>query len=82
MVAARIASELILEVRYKLCMMGVPIDRPVMLLGDNFSVILSTTVPSATLKKKHQAICYHRIRECIAAKVLQFVHINTKTKAT
>jgi len=79
MVAARIASELILEVRYKLRMMGVPIDGPALLLGDNLSVILSTTVPSATLKKKHQAICYHRIRECIAAKVLRFVHINTKT---
>jgi len=79
MVAARIASELILEVRYKLRMMGVAVDGPAMLLGDNLSVILSTTVPSSTLKKKHQAICYHRIRECIAAKVLRFVHINTKT---
>jgi len=79
MVTARIASELILEVRYKLRMMGVPIDGPALLLGDNLSVILSTTVPSATLKKKHQAICYHHIRECIAANILHFAHINTKT---
>jgi len=79
MVAARIASELILEVQYKLRMMGVPIDSPALLLGDNLSIILSMTVPSATLKKKHQAICYHRIRKCIAANVLCFVHINTKT---
>jgi len=78
MVAARIASELILEIRYKLRMLGVPIEGPAMLLGDNLSVILSTTIPSSVLKKKHQAICYHRIRECVAAQVLRFVHIDTK----
>jgi len=64
---------------HKLQMMGVPIDGPALLLGDNLSVILSMTVLSATLKKKHQAICYHHIRECIAANVLCFTHINTKT---
>jgi len=79
MVAACIASELILETRYKLRMLGVPVEGPAMLLGDNLSVILSTTIPSSVLKKKHQAICYHRIRECVAAKVLRFVHIDTKT---
>ncbi len=78
MVAARIASELVLETRYKLRMLGVPVDGPAMLLGDNLSVILSTTIPSSVLKKKHQAICYHRIRECVAAHVLRFVHIDTK----
>jgi len=60
-------------------MMGIPIDSLALLLGDSLSIILSTTIPSATLKKKHQAICYHRIRECIAVNVLCFAHINTKT---
>ena len=59
-------------------MLGVPVEGPAMLLGDNLSVILSTTIPSSVLKKKHQAICYHRIRECVAAQVLRFVHIDTK----
>ena len=59
LVAARLASELIMEVRYTLRMMGVALDGPAMLLGDNMSVVLNTTVPSSVLKKKHNAICYH-----------------------
>jgi len=78
MVAARIATELILEVRYKLRMLGIPIDRPALLLGNNLSVVLSTTIPSSTLKKKHQAINYHHIHESVAAHVLRFTHIDTK----
>jgi len=78
MVAARIACELILEVRYCLQMMGVPMDGPALMLGNNLSIIVSTTIPSSTLKKKHQAICYHRIWECVAANVVQFVHVSLK----
>ena len=48
-----------------------------MMLGDNMSVVLNTTVPSSPLKKKHQAINYHRVREAIAAKVIRFAHIST-----
>ena len=75
LVAARIATEMILELRYMLRMIGVPIDGPAALLGDNMSVVINTTVPSSVLKKKHCAIGYHRVRESIAAGVMTFVHI-------
>jgi len=78
MVAARIACELVLETRYCLRMLGIPVDGPALMLGDNLSVVVSTTVPSSTLKKKHQAICYHRICECVAARVVRFVHVGSK----
>ncbi|MGH3054647.1 MAG: Ty1/Copia family ribonuclease HI, partial [Gaiellaceae bacterium] len=61
LVAARIASEMIIEVRYKLRMLGVPIHGPAQLYGDNQSVITNTTIPSSNLKKKHNAISYHRV---------------------
>jgi hypothetical protein len=77
LVAARIATELIIEVRYMLRMIGVPIDGPTLMLGDNMSVILNTTVPSSVLKKKHCAIGYHRVREAIAGGVLCFSHIKS-----
>ena len=79
LVAARIATELIMEMRYTLRMMGVPLDGPAMMLGDNMSVVLNTTVPSSVLKKKHNSICYHRVKEAIAAKVLKFAHIPSET---
>ena len=58
-------------------MLGVPIDSPTQLLGDNMSVVLNTTVPSSQLKKKHNAIAYHRVREAIAANIVNFRHIPT-----
>ena len=75
LVAARIAVELIQELRYKLRMLGVPVVGPTTMYGDNMSVILNTTVPSSQLKKKHNAIAYHRVREAIAAKILTLQHI-------
>ena len=75
LVAARIATDHIVEYRYKLRMLGVPTTGPSTLLGDNKSVILSATLPSSTLKQKHNSIAYHRIREAIAASILRFAHI-------
>ena len=56
LVAARIAVELILEMHYHLRMLGIPINEPALLLGDNKSVGLNTTLPLSVLKKKHNAI--------------------------
>jgi hypothetical protein len=59
LVASRIARELILEVRYMLRSLGVVLDGPTLMLNDNISVVLNTSVPSSVLKKKHNAIAYH-----------------------
>jgi hypothetical protein len=42
------------------------------------SVVLNTTVPSSVLKKKHNAITYHRVREAIVARILRFAYIKMK----
>ena len=56
-----------------------PVDGPALLLGDNQSVVLNTTVPSSVLKKKHNAVAFHRIHEAIAAgDIVRFVHINSE----
>jgi hypothetical protein len=47
MIATRIAINLIIEMRYKLRMLGVPIDGSAILLEDNMSVVLNTTDPSS-----------------------------------
>jgi hypothetical protein len=58
--------ELILEIRYMLRSLGVALDGPALMLGDDMSVVLNTTVPSSVMKKKHNEIAYHRIREATA----------------
>jgi hypothetical protein len=75
LVASRIATELIIEIRYMLRSLGVALDGPALMLGDNMSVVLNTTVPSSVLKKKHNEIAYHRVREAIAEKIMKFAYI-------
>ena len=55
-----IAIKLLLELGYALMMLGVPLDGPALMLGDNMLVVLNTTVPSSVLKKKHLGIGHHR----------------------
>ena len=62
---------------YTLCMIGVSIDGPTAMLGENISVVINTTVLSSVLKKKHCMIGYHWVCESIAAGVMNFVHIKS-----
>ena len=73
-VAARTATERAMDLRITLRYMGVPIERSYM-LGDNQSVVQSSTRPDSPLTKRHTALSYHRVREAIAAKVFSFYHI-------
>jgi hypothetical protein len=77
LVAARIAVEMIMEFRYKLRMMGIKVEGPSVLLADNEAVVKNTTLPSSTLKKKHNAIAYHKVREAVAANIIKVAHIRT-----
>ena len=49
------------------------------MLGDNQSVVTSSTIPHSKLNKRHIALLYHWVREAIAAKVLDLLHIDEKT---
>ena len=42
LVAAQIATELIIEMHYKLRMLGVKVERTSLMIGDNMSVVLNT----------------------------------------
>ena len=65
--------------RYKLRMFGVPIDGPTNIFWDNQSVINNASVPELPLKKKHVAICYHRVREACASGLIRIAKEDTKT---
>jgi hypothetical protein len=34
-------------------------DGPTLMLGNNMSVVINTSVPSSVLKKKYNAVAYH-----------------------
>jgi hypothetical protein len=78
LVASRISTELIPEVRYMLRSLGVVLDGPELMVGDNMSAVVNTTVPSSVLKKKHNAFAYQHIRKAIAARIMRFSYIKSE----
>lgn len=76
-VALRIASELIISLRYKLRMFGIPIDGECYVYCDNESVYKNSSIAHSTLKKKHNSICFHRVRECVAAGIISVHKVDT-----
>src|SRR5687767_12553935 len=77
-VAARIGTDKIVEMRYELRMLGVPIEGPSIMFGDNMAVINSASISESNMKKRHNALSYHRVRAAIVANVLRFHHISEK----
>ena len=77
-VAARIATDQIIDLRISLRYLGVPVHSKSYLFGDNQSVVTSSTIPHSGLNKRHNALSYHRVREAIAADILAFLHVDGK----
>ena len=71
-VAAKTATEQIVDIRQTLRYLGVPIKSKAYMFGDNKSVVTSSTVPHSLQSKRHNILSYHRVREAIAAKILVF----------
>ena len=71
-VAVRIATDQIIDLRYTLMYLGVPVRTKSYMFGDNKSVVDSASIPTSTLSKKSTLASYHRVREAIAAGYLQF----------
>ena len=65
-IAMKQCCEYICGLRYKLRMMGIPVEGPAYIHGDNQSVLCNTSRPDSTLKKKSQSIAFHFVREGVA----------------
>ena len=70
-VAGRVNQDLIVALRYKLRMFGVPIRGPANVFCDNLGVVKNSSILESTLMKKHNAINYHAVREAAAAGILR-----------
>ena len=71
-VAAKTATEQIMDLRNMLRYLGVPIMSKAYMFGDNKSVVTSSTIPQSILNKRQYVLSYHRVREAIDAKILEF----------
>ena len=83
--AARISVDQIIDFRYSLRMLGVPLintskdstdDEPSWMFGDNLSVVNSSTLPSGKLLKRNHILNYHRVRQAQACGICNFIHMD------
>ena len=78
--AGRAGVDMVCALRHDLRAMGIPlISGPTTLVSDNMSVVLNCNMPSSTLKKKHVACGYHRMREAVASGIIRLGHIPTES---
>jgi hypothetical protein len=75
--AMKAATEYVRGLRFKLRMMGIPVEGHTYIYGDNQSVLANTTMPHSNLKKKSNAIAFHFVREGTARDEWRTAYINT-----
>lgn len=77
--ALKVCIEMIVGLRYKLRMMGVPLDdEPSAIFCDNEAVTLNSSQLASTLSKKHNSLAYHMARWHVAAGIVEVFWIPTK----
>ena len=77
-VALRITSEQIISLRYKLHMFRIPIDGYANTFCDKESVFKNASFAESQLKNKHNSICFHQVRECVASMIMMSFKVDTK----
>jgi len=77
--AMKTGVELVEGLRYKLRMMGIPLDGYTHVRADNLSVVKNSSLPESTLKKKSNSIAYHYVRERAAADMIRVSYEPTAT---
>ena len=76
--AMKQCTEYLRGLRYKLRMMGIPVEGPSYVFGDNKSVLTNSCVPDSVLRKKSNSIAYNFVREGSAMGEWTMAYVNTK----
>ena len=76
-IAMKQCCEYLRGLRYKLRMMGIPVEGPAYIFGDNKSVLANSSKPDSVLKKKSNSIAYHYVREGSATDEWRITYIPT-----
>ena len=76
-VAMKLYCKYIRGLRCKLRMMGINVNEPTFVFGDNQSVLANVSRPHSILKKKSLSIAYHFVREGVAKDEWRTTYLNT-----
>ena len=75
--AMKHCCEYLRGLRHKLRSMGIPVETPCFIYGDNKSVLVNGSKPDSVLQKKSTSIAYHYVREGSASNEWRISYINT-----
>jgi len=78
-IATKTAVEQIIDLRNTARWLGVPVEDSVVVFGDNESVVNTCSIPHHKLKKRHNALAFHKVRDSVAAKIIRYYHIEGKS---
>ena len=78
-IAAKTCTEQLIDLRNTLRYLGVHVEGPSYMFGDNKTVVDTASVPAGKLHKRHNALAYHKTRYAIAADIIRFYHISGET---
>ena len=76
-VALRLATEQVISIRYKIRMFGIPIKGATNIFCDNEAVFKNASIAESRLKKKHNSVCFHRVRESVASGISNIFKVDT-----
>ena len=74
----RTAVDQIHDRRYSAGSLGVPLQGPTYLFGDNLSTIISSTKSDGKIAKRWNILSFHRVREVVAHNIVKPFHIDHK----
>ena len=78
-IALRVGCKINDGLRYKLRMIGVPIEGPTNVYYDNEAVVSNSILAESTLKKKHLSMSHHKTREYGAKGAVRIGYESTDT---
>ena len=81
-IAMKQCCKYIRGLRYKLRMMGIPVEMPTFVYVINQSVLANTSILHSKLKKKSASIAFHFVREGVAKSEWRTTYINTKNNTS
>ena len=69
------AVKQIINLRLTLRYLGVPVEGPTHVFGDNKTMVDASSLPHARLHKCHTVLSFHWVREVAAARILKMFYL-------
>ena len=78
--AMKVCCEYLRGLRIKIRQMGIPVENPCFIFGDNQSVLWNTSIPDSSLKKKTASVAFNFVREGVSHNERRTSYVKTSDR--